>query len=226
MVLMNAPVERALRSHSGKGFADSLGGTVIEDEWSFRARFADLAKTAPKASPKRIALYDQWGVEGSSVKGLRWWRRKLDRGEWLFGDRLVAPVLDAPLMVWRLAESWESGISWAADAGRCSVPSASNRQCALTLYCALVDPADVMGVWWRGGSLHGYPMWRTVEHPEHGRIVVAVQDFSEVLVSPVRLRQTDMLSVGSVTAVETFEDARVDRQSMVLASAMSMMLGR
>lgn len=224
MVLMNASVERVLRSHSGKGFADSLGGTVIEDEWSFRTRFVELAKDAPKASSQRLALYDRWGKEGTRVQPLRWWKRQLDRDQWLYGDRLVTPTLDAPLMVFRLAERWDGGLSWAADAGRCSVPSALGRSTPMTLWCALVDPADVLSVWWRLKG--GIPAWRTVEHEEHGPITVAVADHSEVLIDPRRLVEADTLTVGSVTAVERFEQATMDRRAVVFGSALSAMLGR
>lgn len=174
MVMFDTRTDAVLAAFAGGSFVDSLGGETVEDEEVFLARWMDRMNEAGTATAKLRRLHSRFPIEGTSVHPARWWRRQFKAAGFgaLCGHVTVIDERPKyPIMLWRFADDWRSGLSFATDARYChSATVAAGATSRGTLWCALVEPDSVLGVnWyekaWRAGAR---PRWRTIDHPVHG----------------------------------------------------------
>ncbi|WP_439032576.1 hypothetical protein [Gordonia terrae] len=171
--------------------------TVVDDGEHVRAFNARLAQRV--SEPEVVYLFAAY-VEDVSVRS---------RGEWigmfrdvgfrgLCGDitlpdlqpsTVMDTVPDEPVALWRLSDDYSHGLSWAGDPRFArSRPWVDGRINAMKLWCAVVPPEALLGVYWYGGGVRsGRPLWRTVDSDVLGRVRLTSDDFSEWWVDPTKL---------------------------------------
>lgn len=209
MVMMDNSVDSVLAQFSGPKFADTLGATVVS-EWDYVLDFNRLIVNGHQDS-KDVKLHDEFMAKATSEKPLREWRRAFRRHGFraVRGDTTVmTEPPEYPMLLWRLANDWRVGLSWASDAKFChSRPVMTGHAKSTVLWASIVPPDALLGINWGRAAARagGRPLWRTVEHEAHGRFIVAVDDCAEVFVDGTKLVQADSLGVGRVTDIYGFE---------------------
>ncbi|WP_035761010.1 hypothetical protein [Gordonia amicalis] len=208
---MDSATRAVLASFAKDGVG--VDGPVVESDLAFYKRFR---KSLPGVEDRRaVEVVRGYVSKSTSELGLRDWRRKLRRVGYraVWGDRVVSRECPEFVLVYRLAVDWRVGLSWAMDPRRCEsmLPVTTGEPLPMTLWAAVVPADAVFAHYWslQFASETACPLWKTLE-TEFGRVAVAVDDFSEVLVDPARLVDGDVLSPGVVVAVHEFDQVDVD----------------
>lgn len=205
---MNKQVEELLNTLSGQHYVDSFEGDVIEDEWKFYHRFNQAVASA-REDADLVALASEWISSGTTHRELDEWLQVWQEYGYstVWGSRVLDLDAAENALVYRLAERWESGLSWAADARSCvSAARGPGAGAGLTLWAAVVPAEAVLArVWAKGaGVFGGRPLLRTINHETMGTVQLAVDDSSEMLVDPVKLEEGAVLAPGLVVALRHF----------------------
>ncbi|GAB26469.1 hypothetical protein GOPIP_104_00090 [Gordonia polyisoprenivorans NBRC 16320 = JCM 10675] len=222
MASMGKEAESVLEWFSGRRFADSLGGDTVQDEFDFVKHEFYPEVRERKEDERACRVFAEFVADAVSRKTPREWRRLFRRLGFraMYGRTVIWADSrpEYPILLWRVADDWRQGLSWATDARSChSHLVLHGGKSTGTLWCSVVPPEAVLGIVWyeRGAAAGAAPLWRTVDLPAHGRVIVAVDDSAEVIVDSTKLTNSERIEVGGVTSMYRFEHLYADVPDML-----------
>ncbi|EON30824.1 hypothetical protein GTC6_20540 [Gordonia terrae C-6] len=211
-------------------------GPVVRDEWAWIDSLKK-ARSEGVEEPKFQELHQEFiTVTTSQGTALRDWRRRFKRAGFrgLYGRHTVfRKRFEGSLLLFRAAQDWRAGLSWAADARFAqSHDQMAGKITSTKIWAGLVPGEAVLG-WnmYRAAVEHGaMPVYETRDVPGVGLVTVALDDCAELLVDYTRLREVDEhfsdLVPGQVTCVGELDGlTRVSDREVSVAMAIYAMAG-